>query len=466
MRSGLRRSIGAARRRQRTIAKEKPNRPVTRFRLVSKRECSQPSVVPRYPGDLIRTQRERTGVSGNTHGEQMGGPATAASLDAAWRVRLSRRDCIQADRVSSEPTLVIRDSFVEYPREQNWGFDWAWTFAPRPVTTRRLDILDSTGRVRFRRSFTSTKILGWPLRPGIVGSKGPVIPFPVFGWWRDTLRSFAADDEYRVNRFLLDHTNLTHGLAVPVGQDTAAELRRVLDDPSAPASDPVFSLADDWMRALRLGKVTDAEKALLVDLVGDGRVTAFQGIWRAVRALGPDATILADPIRSRIAWDYDRRSVVRPLSAQLSAVSAPALGPSSEELAILSDPEKRLDADGVIIRQADYGAKSVPLLMRIMREHVARRELNPVDAVMVALCRIGPEAKAAVPELRALRSSWLSRHLSEDRYWQFTLARIGTPLNEVTPPEGLNMDSQRYADHLRYRLNDFNAQRDCKESWI
>jgi hypothetical protein len=82
------------------------------------------------------------------------------------------------------------------------------------------------------------------------------------------------------------------------------------------------------------------------------------------------------------------------------------------------------------------------------------------------LCRLGPEAEAAVPDILALHDSWLNRYFTRDSQWQFTLARIGVPLNKIPKPKSLVHDTQDdFEARLRRKLGKFNVSRDCRGSW-
>lgn len=477
----------------------------TRFRLVDKSDCIFESVIPQQPDSLRPNDYMSFEELDLTHKEEMqAGIVASQSLETAWRIRLSNTDCIIADRATTDPDFVIETS-----REEKGGVDlypatWTWTYNQLPLVVERFEIRDASGTALIRRLFVQVRKIVYPIYPSVAASCGKLC-FK-FGWARETLRNTDIKEEFHPRTFLLNYTNIRRGVeTVEVDQTISEALRRVLDDPDLSADDPVFKLTDTWMRSLTRASLTDTDKELLVDLIKDRRVTDFLGIWHAVSVLGADAQILADPIRDRIDLDYDKKEVVSPLSKQLPKIAAlgnekpdgssrdaknpskntsrehdiPS-GPTESELAILQDPVKRMNADGLIIQQSDYGAAAVPLLVQIMREHMERTrdlraanpqsripsEINPIDAAMVALCKIGPEAKSAVPELRRLRASWLGDSFRNDSQWHFTLARIGTPLDEIQPGIGSSMTPERYAKRLKYKLDNYIEQRDCKEMWM
>ena len=476
-----------------TIVGEGHKPRVTRFRLVDSAECSRPSIIPKDPDalrSLLPRHVEHAGAKLNHREKMQAGIVSARKLDTLWRIRLSAGECIVADQQIAKPDFTIETRTETSPDGYLDPENWKWTFDQRPLTDHQLEIRNDVRSVILRRQFVAVPILARPIHPGFVASCGVLCGH--LGWVRTTLANYEPDewDWQKDNVLLLNHTNLARGmelsmLAVEAGS-IAASLRAALDDPSRPVADPAFGLADSWMRSLNQASVTDADVELLIDLIEDGRVTAFQGMWHASEVLGSRVTELENPIRQRIARDSKRPEVVKPLAAQLHRVTDQASpdvlanGPSEADLTILKDPNKRMYARGLIERQAAFGARSVPILVKIMREHMertrdARRdapgvsipaEIGPIDAAMVALCRLGPEANTAVPYVLALRGSWLNQHFTQDRQWQFTLARIGVPLDRIIKPEGLTRMTQKdYEASMRRKLARFDVDRDCRGSW-
>ncbi|MEW4449176.1 hypothetical protein [Qipengyuania sp. JC766] len=449
-----------------------------RFSIQPYARCDGNGIVPKNPDSLRSAEAPDADNSSLTHQEMMQSRMIESqTLAVYWRMRLAKENCIRIEQTRVEPDFQIRSEHeTDYDRP-TYRNDWAWTFDTLPVETQRFEILSRDGRLIARRSFVSTRMLAWPIHPGPVATTGPM-NLPVFGWARTTLSNQPDDAEFNSTAFLLQYTDLSLTYAPRYPRSAiAAELRRLLADSSIAASNPGFSLSETWFRSLNRVSLTDADLDLFVALIEDPRVTNFYGIDHAVDALEGNAKTLEAPIKRRLSQDNVPSSVARDLSRQLPAITPLSNAPLPMDLAILNDPERRVAADGLIIEQADYGAQSVPLLLQIIREHVRRKErnwgggansvneINPIDAAMVALCKIGPEARDAVPEIRKLRSTWIGKTLASDRYWHLTLARIGTPLEEIGPPSGLNQSPREYAASLRKRVENYRDG-DCKEMWI
>ncbi|OYY76696.1 MAG: hypothetical protein B7Y43_14305 [Sphingomonas sp. 28-62-20] len=462
----------------------------TRFRLVPRAQCSAPTVLPqnpdalRDPADAAAARRlEERAWPGNVAGN----PKWTAvflqrqSLATEWALRLSTRDCIIAEPPKPHADFTIGKYVYERFGRSPPSYEWNWSFDALPVTASLLQVTDGQGRIRFRQTHASTLMLIRPLLPGLVGFVSYATP--VFGWLRTPLINDSADREIDDNSRLLKYTTLTPtkitGQSIPL---VKARLIELVGNRSAPASDPAFGLVDGWMQSLGLATVQDDDRKLLVDLIKDKRVTQFQSIDDAIVHFGDDLTVLHAPILRRIAADGANREVVQPLAAQLYRLPDRSPAIIALEDAILKDPKKRRYADGLIVQQADRGAAAVPLLIRIIREHAERsqiareqainnhpdQEIEPIAAARIALCRIGPAAIGAVDALREMMANdLLPERTLDDINWKVMLARIGTPLHEITKPSSRGQITEaKFQERLGKNMVDFDVRRGCDVSSV
>jgi hypothetical protein len=222
-------------------------------------------------------------------------------------------------------------------------------------------------------------------------------------------------------------------------------------------------------------------------------MTRFHGIWEAVRALGDQGTILREPLVERLAapeadadagteGDRDARRILGGVIASLPPGTFAS--PSPAELHLLGDPTLRSRAPGLIVRQADRGAAGVPLLLDIIEYHSRawaesrkdpyrrpesgdNRDAVTIDAVRIALCRLGPIAASALPRMMSLdREHEASRVPWGDREWTFALARMGQPVESFVKPENLSGTTEQFHANLRRRLANFRADRDCQSNFM
>ncbi len=461
----------------------------TLFRLVPRAECTGPTVVPQNPDAFpdpadaaaaARLEERAWGHRPDSARLQKAALLRRESLATEWRLRLSTRDCIVTELPIRYPDFTIAKYSYRRFNPVKFSNKWHWKIDPIEVTVARLEVADAAGRLRLRKTHASNLMIARPLHPFIVDVN---VILPIFGWARERLTFGAPLGDFDGRALLLKYTTLKPtkitGQSIPL---VKARLIELVGNRSAPASDPAFGLVDGWMQSLGLATVQDDDRKLLVDLIKDKRVTQFQSIDDAIVHFGGDLTVLHAPILRRIAADGANREVVQPLAAQLSRLPDRSPAIIALEDAILKDPKKRRYADGLIVQQADRGAAAVPLLVRIIREHAERsqiareqainnhpdQEIEPIAAARIALCRIGPAAIGAVDALREMMANdLLPERTLDDLNWKVMLARIGTPLHEITKPSSRRQITEaKFQERLGKNMVDFDVRRGCDVSSV
>jgi hypothetical protein len=152
------------------------------FRLVEKKKCTKPSVVP----------------------------IDVANQDA-WAVRLATEICIQALPPLSQFDFTIRESYFsdfgeDYDSEMN---SWLWTLQPLSVRIFRFDIFDRSANRVLTWVDASTLAMAKPVFPAVFNGLKGEWDF-VFGWGRILLRNHPYDDDqiWSLKQILFRHTNL------------------------------------------------------------------------------------------------------------------------------------------------------------------------------------------------------------------------------------------------------------------
>lgn len=407
------------------------------------------------------------------------------SIAAEWLIDLSTNRCLV-----SEPAIARHDLHLtigeywvhgEHGRERPWSLD-AW-----PVRVDRLELRDAGGRPLLHRMVAETKALARPLMPWGAGRGGGDLSTFRFGWARGSLSNKPRGAGIKAKELLGTHTNLRLANDPAVAFEHARDrLIAMVADPRVTASDPGWSSADLYLGELKRGRVTDVGLRLIADLVADARMVEFRGIFSAVRAMGEQARTLREPLVRRLGQAGDLPAGKDPRKALSNVLDMLPPGtfavPSDAERHILRDPALRRQAAGLIRRQADRGATSVPLLLEIVEHHTRawaekladrtrRNESDDLDAVAVdsarvAFCRLGTAAETALPRLMALyRSKALPRLATGEREWTLTLARLGEPVSSFEKPDNMAGSTTRYQDNLRHRLERFDAERDCRSNF-
>ncbi|HEY8592617.1 MAG TPA: hypothetical protein VIL42_07105 [Sphingomicrobium sp.] len=439
------------------------------FRLVPKSECSGPSVRPTNPDQLGLTQ----GAGGASRARIR--RLLSRPLQAEWDVRLSTKECIVAEAPRTQHDFVIRKHSYrnfesESPRESRWSL------GALPVSVDMLEIAQADGRILLRKMLARTSMLQAPLN---IGTAGDLQSFH-FKWSRKDLSNGKRYESFNANQLLADHSTLrTEVDFATVMQDSRDRLAHALADPALPASDPAFQLAGPWMNSLDGQEVSDADRALVATLIRDPRVTKFDGLHYAIKAMGESAAELRAPMIERIA-STDLTASDRPRDIGRVIASLPPgtfASLTDPEKAILADPARRVLAAGLISRQADRGPAAVPLLLDILKYHLreiareraesagASDNMIPVDRVRMALCLMGPEAASALPAIERLAAEGLvDQRFADSREWQLMLARLGKPVTSIPKPGNLSGTEANFHRNLQERLDRFKPDR-CGPQW-
>ncbi len=383
----------------------------------------------------------------------------ASTKLAEWNLRLSTSDCITSAPTPDRFDLHMVQSSGTLFGQRRERADWA--SAADAVTFEQIEIRGRDNAVLLRKRIVRTEAMAAPLSIGFGSNFNNFGP----GWSRATLSNAPRHAQIDPGALLMAHTRL----AVRVDKDATlkqarARLQAMLGDPRVTAEDSGWASVEVYFTGL--GKTLDpADRALIPALVRDPRNRHFRGIWDAIRALGPEGAILRAPFVERLASDPKPAEETRYLGRAIDKLPADIFAvPSDAERALLDDPALRVRAPGLVMRQADRGAAAVPALLAILDYH-ARNPASAssrttgdapdrvmIDAVRVALCRLGPQGASALPRLAALDASGiLPRRLDEDQDWQVTLIRLGRSADTVRKPANMTGTEANFRARQRTR---------------
>ena len=393
----------------------------------------------------------------------------AKALRVAWKLALAAGTCVVRDSLeaaSPSPDYTLRlqsGTFLDSPG--GWGL--------RPRVRYRRIMLADTAREILRQTSLTASVLQTPL---VIEPTGGMENFR-FGWGRRETTTGA----YEAVAVLKRTTNLglTPAAAIvdePTGADVRAALVAALDDPTKPPEAAAFTLVRPLFDSMGpFGKPPDVrlgDAALVARLLADRRVRNFSGIHQPIKALGPDAAALREPmVRRVLVSSYpEDRGPARTLGSALSALPAGLFAkPTPEEEQLLGDGERRRWASGLVLRQADRGAAAAPDLVRIIEQAYARPvpkrsyndpdRLSDANAAVHALCLLGPEAGFVLPSLEALiQTGSVPPRALDSRDWQLMLARLGKPVESFTKPDNLSGTQGSFEENLRSRLSRFKPE--------
>ena len=386
----------------------------------------------------------------NATTESWGDWGERPTLLKSWLIRQAGGECVVREAVNRQPDFTVGFEI----RDSNFRSDWS--LKPPPVSVRRLIIARVSGgkaETLLRRTFAWGRPLIVPL---MAVPEGGLENFR-FKWGRSSGADYKGEGHFEAIALLAAQTNIA--LVPDAGQMSDAvrvQIMAALDDSARTESDAGFALARALFDDIEKNGPRDGDRALLVRLVSDPRVTDLNMIWSATRKFDKDGGLpeLRAPIIHRlltVSTDRDSKgeSTLGTWLDQLPEGSFATLTP--EEHALLADPVRRRWAYGLIKRLADGGAAAVPLVVPMLDDDKTR------EAARTALCLLGPAAASALPQVEAK----LPRPY-HNRDWQITLARMGKPIESFRAEPGSSWDDARTQQGLRERLARFDPKRDCR----
>ncbi len=367
---------------------------------------------------------------------------------AEWNLRLSTSDCIASAPTPDRFDLHMIQSAGTLRDQRSGRADWLVD----PVRFEQVEIRGRDNAVLLRKRIVRTEVMAAPLSISLgMNFSGGSLYNSDLGWSRTTLSNAPRYATLDPGALLKAHTRLAAGVDKDATTKQArARLQAMIDDPRVKADDSGWATTEIYFEGLE--KSLDPQDRLLVPaLIRDPRNSRFRGLWAAIKGFGAAGVILRAPLVERLASDPDPAEETRSLGRAIDALPPGIFAvPSAAERALLADPALRVRAPGLVMRQADRGAAAVPELLAILDYHARnpasaspRTTGDPadrvmIDAVRVALCRLGPLGASALPRLAALDASGiLPKRLDQDEDWQVTLIRLGRSADTVNKPANM-----------------------------
>lgn len=288
-----------------------------------------------------------------------------------------------------------------------------------------------------------------------------------FGWGRKRIGDGTRYAEIPVEQLLMDHTSIARGVDLGAAhRRTRAELEAALADPARPAGDPAFGLANQWMESHRAvkGPLDEGERALLVRIVADPRVTSSDGLWSAVKRLEGPATDLRRLAAERYLASTDKNAARAWINALATLPPGSYAEQLPEERSVLAKPETSKYVTGLIRRQGDRGVAAVPDLLHLLRQYCAHDPgkygysdlTEAMSAVRSGFRVIGADAAFARDEIEALLATpaMARRYEIARQDWDVLLVVLGRPVDTIDKPERLSGTVASY----RKRIADLAAR--------
>ncbi|MGB4738537.1 MAG: hypothetical protein WBH50_10135 [Fuerstiella sp.] len=344
--------------------------------------------------------------------------AAAKAVEADWALRLAGRSRLR--KTDPVPSDVA-----------DWGIEIDQRREGANSTIRRVTVCDSTGEVRFRKSYLERHVPAAMFYFGFEAfTGGGTISGASFHIGRQGLH--AGERSLHLKSELLGAINFR------VSQCDATFITRLrsaaeqaLDAPEA--SDVQLDLARRYL-GLFYFDAKEQDYELIAGIVSDNRVEGIDEQLMNVFSKKKTPKAVRNAHAERIAMNHTSAELRLWLAESLTALpSGTFAAPTAAHLKIWTSPEIYRDAGAFFSRTADLGAtQALSMLNAALDTAITipswseRRPL--VGGIREAFVRLGPSALSAatrVRELFLLRPSPLMNNSGEADEWRFALARMG-----------------------------------------
>lgn len=381
------------------------------------------------------------------------------ALEAEWNLMLAERGLKLVRSDDTPPpdfTITISDGTLGDDKS-NARKNLDWSLAEAPFGRKALELFDRDGTPLLRQAMLFTSV---PSAPLSIWADGGIQNFS-FGWGRQRIGDGKQHAEIPVEELLLEHTRVARGVdQAAAARRTRTELEAALADPARPVGDPAFALANQWMESHRAVKepFDEGERALLVRILADPRVTSSDGLWAAVTRLEGPATDLRRLAAERYLASADKKAARGWVNALATLPPGSYAEQLPEERTVLAAPETSQYATGLIRRQGDRGVAAVPDLLHLLRQYATQDPgkygysdlTEAMSAVRSGFRVIGPNAAYAREEIEALLATpAMARRYEIDRQdWDVLLVVLGRPVESIAKPERLSGTNASYRNRI------------------
>ncbi len=372
----------------------------------------------------------------------------SAEIAKAARLRVAGGVCLSGQEAGdAEPDLVIRRV------EERIGTKPArLALAPAAVEIKAVEITAGKTLVA-RASSRHAAVLSVPLH---------LVPYgygmSLDGWeWSRKTRWREPLDVVPVLKGLT-----SFDLDVPRetdGTELRARLDAALGDATLRPDHPALQLVTDYYDVLRKDGLKQGDRERLIRLIGDDRVTRFwhfpYDFVRSADGPAPKDAILDRLLRLEPAAAGESYKALEQLTRALP--DGAFREPDGRVDALLAERAGRARSPNLVYRLSDQGTAVAGRLLGIMREGWMapatdprkRRDIADGGALsaLEAVCRLGPEAAAVLPDLRALAPVVPPRVLEGD-LWRATLVRLGADPSEFDKPANRGGTDEQYRERL------------------
>ena len=352
------------------------------------------------------------------------------------KARIAQGECLIEDRaVLKDADIVVVDSkaYESPPR----GGETPWDLHIVSVQATRVSVFASNSAGAdevYRHTKYETERLLTPFLIDAFSSRGLNLKSGL-------VRVTQTIGTYRLRDVFKDVLKLDLREPSAIGTESIRDsLAAAIADTSLPADDPRLQLVDQYLNGLRQRGSSDPKDIeLLRALIGDRRARQLFHLASAVMRIGEAAAPLAAPLLDRIAASTmpADRDIVQAMARAVKYLPAGAVLPAIDKLRTLAaDKSRRGTSWNALIRLADGGTESIPLLLELSgtleTPHDAATPYDEADTpigALIGLCLLGEAAHSAAPALLELLKRQLTPRKSVagvNEQLVVTLEKIGS----------------------------------------
>ncbi|MEZ0243858.1 MAG: hypothetical protein ACAH11_10820 [Sphingomonas sp.] len=402
----------------------KPIAPIT-YRLVPKTQAPGASLAPLKPENIVGQLPEpkREG-NRNFDVERAERELLANSINARWATRLATEESLIAEpaRATADMVITLKELRAE---------------GTHRIAITETEVRDARGIVLLRRQ----RVTAAPVASIFyLAPEGPMMD-KGFGIGRSTLHTGGRWDEVKTVQALFAGTFIARPQADPHAVEKMRDRLAAAAAGTGPRAD--LSMVAPWLVTLDWTRLTDGDVDLLSALLADTSIGGLDKIYDGyAKHVSPRlrrsiVIRLSDP-RTEGSFRYRLNDMIRRMPAGTFATLLP------EEEALLRDRKLRLQSSALVMRVSDGGAKTVPLLIALLREDVQVENWYERQWMMAdlrrAFARLGRDAAPALPLVEQLFNqprNPLANEWREAQAWRVTMVRMGKPVETLTFPANL-----------------------------
>jgi hypothetical protein len=418
---------------------------------------------------LFRIERRATCDAGPIGGRTWTSEDTALAIAHAARLREAAGECLIAEPPGDavpDLTIIRRDDTV---RTRDWD---RLVLRASHIDSHSVEVT-AGGSVLARIGERKARMLLAPLFLNLpMSGGGGGFQVGPWEWGRRDTDSPQLDVLSALGRLTSFDLSIPRGtdLGVPSGTDLAVpsgtaldplrqRIDAVLDDVTAVRSDGRFALIGDYYKALDDSGLQPGDSERLVRLIADDRVQLFQRFPPAALRLDDAAERFRGPLLARLSrLPAEQRDATYTLQQIAGRLPPGAYRDDYAVLdALLATREGLLRFPALIPRLVDRGNAVVPRLLAIMREFRGGslkaddhwRSGGVAAAALQGLCMLGPDAAAALPELRQIAAQGvIPPNMQRGDRWRMSMVKIGAEASEFEKPSNVSGTQSRYEERM------------------